>query len=126
MSEQTSQETETAAGPRWWWWLLAGLVILLLVWLGLQFGASRPLKPFQETAGPGDITINGQPLLVDFDGLNDNPAEFANKRIRVSGSYLRLESPDCELFSGPRIAWGLVAEGLQLNALGFEVLIVFF
>jgi hypothetical protein len=126
MSEQASLETETkmTASPRWWWWLVAGLVLLLLIWLVVALSGSRPLKPLQEESAPLNITINGQPLLVDFDALNDNPAEYTNKRIQVSGNYLRLESEDCELFNGPRIQWGLVAEGLQLNARGFEAIVL--
>ncbi len=126
MSEQASLETEqtTTAGPRWWWWLVAGLLLLLLIWLVVALSGSRPLKPLQEKSSPLDVTINGQPLLVDFDALNDNPAEYSNKRIQVSGNYLRLEPVDCELFNGPRIQWGLVAEGLQLNARGFEAIVL--
>ena len=111
------------ANPRWWW-LVAGLVLLLLIWLVVALSGSRPLKMWQDTAVPLDVTLNGQPLLVDFDALNDNPAEYTNKRIQVSGSFLRLEAEDCELFNGPRIQWGLVAEGLQLNARGFEAIVL--
>ena len=124
MSEQASLETENSVNPQWWWWVLAGLVILLLIWLGLALSDSRPLKPLRVTAVPADITINGQPLLVNFDDLNDNPTDYANSRIRVSGSYLRLEPVSCVPFSGPRIEWGLVAEGLQLNARGFEAVVL--
>lgn len=124
MSEQTSLETEPIANPRLWWWVLAGLVILLLIWLGLELGAPRPLKPLRDTAVPLNITINGQPLLVNFDALNDNPSDYVNVRIRVSGNYLRLEPTNCTPFSGPRIQWGLVAEGLQLNAKGFETIVL--
>lgn len=114
----------TTANPRWWWWLVAGLVLLLLIWLAVALSGSRPLKPLRDTAVPLNITINGQALLVDFDALNDNPAEYSNKRIRVSGNYLRLEPITCAPFSGPRIQWGLVAEGLQLNARGFEAIVL--
>lgn len=126
MSEQASPETETTmtANPRWWWWLVAGLLLLLLIWLVVALSGSRPLKPLRQENAPLDITINGQPLLVDFDALNDNPAEYMNKRIQVSGNYLRLEPEDCRLFNGPRIQWGLVAEGLQLNARGFEAIVL--
>ena len=126
MSEQASLETEmiTTSPPRWWRWLVAGLLLLLLIWLGLALSGSRPLKPLREENAPLNMTINGQPLLVDFEALNDNPAEYTNKRIQVSGNYLRLEPEDCELFNGPRIQWGLVAEGLQLNARGFEAIVL--
>lgn len=126
MSEQVGLETEYSTSPhKWGWWLLAGLILLLLLWLLVQlFAGSRPLKPLRNTIIPPNITINGQPLLVDFDALNDNPAEYANLRVRVSGNYLRLEPVDCALFSGPRIEWGLVAGGLQLNAQGFEVVVL--
>jgi len=126
MSEQASQETETTttASPRWWWWLVVGLLLLLLIWLVVALSSSRPLKPLREESIPLNVTINGQPLLVDFDGLNDDPADYMNKRIQVSGSYLRLELEDCQLFNGPRIQWGLVAAGLQLNARGFEAIVL--
>jgi hypothetical protein len=125
MREQASLETEaTTKSPRWWWWLSVGLVLFLLVWLGLVLSGSRPLKVWQITAVSPDSTLNPQALLVDFDALNDSPSEYANKRIRVSGNYLRLEQVNCVLFSGPRIQWGLVAEGLQLNARGFELIVL--
>ena len=127
MSEQASLETEptaVAATPQWWWWLVAGLVLILLLWLGITLSSSRPLKILPDTAVPLSITINGQPLLVDFDALNDSPSDYVNQRIQVSGNYLRLDSADCNLFNGPRIQWGLVAEGLQLNARGFEAIVL--
>lgn len=125
MSEQASLEQETATNsPRWWWWLLAGLVLVLLVWLGLLLSGSRPLKMWPDTAVSPNATLNPQALLVDFDALNDNPSDYVNQRIRVSGNYLRLEQVNCALFSGPRIQWGLVAEGLQLNAKGFEAIVL--
>lgn len=126
MSDQASLETEQTmtTQPRWLWWLLAGLALVLLVWLGLLLSGSRPLKMWPDTAVSPNATLNPQALLVDFDALNDNPSEYANKRVRVSGNYLRLEPVDCAQFSGPRIQWGLVAEGLQLNAKGFEAIVL--
>ena len=124
MNEQASLETESSKSPRWWWWLLAGLIIFLLIWLGWQFTQSRPLKPVRDTAVPLNITLNSQAVLVNFDALNDDPAEYANKRVRVSGNYLRLEPVSCAPFSGPRIEWGLVSSGLQLNARGFEAVVL--
>ena len=126
MSEQASLEIEqtTTAEPRWWWWVVAALVLALLIWLGVALSSSRPLKPLHEENVPLDITINGQPLLVDFDALNDNPSDYVNQRISVSGNYLRLEPITCAPFSGPRIQWGLVAKGLQLNARGFEAIVL--
>lgn len=125
MSEQASLETEqkTTANPRWWW-LLAGLALVLLILLGLALSGSRPLKIWQDTAVSPDSTLNPQARLVDFDALNNSPSDYANQRIRVTGNYLRLEQPDCAQFSGPRIQWGLVAEGLQLNAKGFETIVL--
>ncbi|MCA9918986.1 MAG: hypothetical protein KC445_13585 [Anaerolineales bacterium] len=126
MSEQASLETEqtTTAQPRGWWWLLVGLALVLLIWLVVWLSGSRPLKVWVDTAVSAQATLNPQALLVNFDALNNNPAEYANKRIRVTGNYLRLEPPDCALFSGPRIQWGLVADGLQLNAVGFEAIVL--
>lgn len=125
MSEQVSLETENLASRRWGWWLVAGLLFLLLIWLGVQFfGEVRPLKPLRETAVPPNITINAEPLLIDFDNLNESPTDYVNLRIQVSGNYLRLEPISCAPFSGPRIQWGLVAAGLQLNASGFEAVVL--
>ncbi|MCB8977837.1 MAG: hypothetical protein H6657_10475 [Ardenticatenaceae bacterium] len=126
MSEQASLEPEqtTTAQPRWWWWLLTGLALVLLVWLGLLLSGSRTLKMWPDTAVSPDATLNPQALLVNFDALNNNPSDYVNQRIRVSGNYLRLEPVDCALFSGPRIEWGLVANGLQLNAKGFEAIVL--
>lgn len=126
MSEQASLEPEqiATAEPRWWWWLLAGLALVLLIWLVVALSSSRPLKFWPDTAVSPNSTLNGQPLLVDFDALNDNPSDYVNQRVRVSGSYLRLDAVDCPLFNGPRIQWGLVAEGLQLNAKGFEAIVL--
>ncbi|MEZ4589737.1 MAG: hypothetical protein R3D55_01140 [Chloroflexota bacterium] len=125
MNEQASLEPEqtTTAQPRWWW-LLAGLALVLLIWLVVWLSGSRPLKIWQDTAVSPQATLNPQALLVNFDALNDSPSEYANQRIRVTGNYLRLEPPDCTLFSGPRIQWGLVADGLQLNAVGFETIVL--
>lgn len=125
MNEPASLETKNSASHRWGWWLLAGLILLLLILLGLQFFAgARLLKPLRETAVSPNITINGQPLLVNFDDLNDDPTDYANLRVQVSGNYLRLAPIDCVPFSGPRIEWGLVADGLQLNAKGFEAVVL--
>ncbi|MBK7893497.1 MAG: hypothetical protein IPJ90_01065 [Anaerolineaceae bacterium] len=124
MNEQASLDSEQTTNSSRWWWLLAGLALVLLIWLVVWLSGSRPLKFWQDTAVSPNATLNPQPLLVNFDALNNNPAEFANQRIRVTGNYLRLEPPDCTLFSGPRIQWGLVAEGLQLNAQGFETIVL--
>lgn len=126
MSEQASLETETttATNPPWWWWLLAGLALVLLIWLVVLLSRSRPLKMWPDSAVSPDGTLNGQALLVDFDALNDNPSDYVNQRIRVSGNFLRLAQEECAQFNGPRIQWGLVADELQLNARGFEAIVL--
>ena len=82
------------------------------------------MKDIRGTAVPLNRTRNGQARLVDCDDLNDKPSDDVNLRIRVSGNYFRLEPISCAPFSGPRIQWGLVAEGLQLNARGFEAIVL--
>ncbi|WP_420645690.1 hypothetical protein [Candidatus Leptofilum sp.] len=125
MREQASLETEqTATARARWWWVLAGLALVLLVWLVVMFSGSRPLKIWGDTAVSPNSTLNPQATLVDFDALNDNPSDYVNQRIRVSGNYLQLEPVDCAQFSGPRIQWGLVAASLQLNARGFEAIVL--
>ncbi|WP_420629597.1 hypothetical protein [Candidatus Leptofilum sp.] len=124
MSEQANQEIEQTTTAARWWWVLAGLALVLLVWLVITFSGSRPLKSWQDTAVSPNSTLNPEAIVVEFDALNDSPSDYVNQRIRVSGNYLQLEPVNCAQFSGPRIQWGLVADGLQLNATGFETIVL--
>jgi hypothetical protein len=108
---------------QWLIWLLLGLLLLLGLFallFSVARGDERGLKPFRPSPTPGALIINGQPLLPTFPELNEEPLSFRNKRIRVMGAYKPLPLPECSFYSGPNSRWALVAEELQLNAIGFE------
>ncbi|MEM7110857.1 MAG: hypothetical protein AAF614_00385 [Chloroflexota bacterium] len=88
---------------------------------GSLVGAERPLKPLRDNPTPVPVIVDSQPVIVTFTQLNEDPAALLNRTIRVTGSYTPLELPNCQdNYSGPRIAWSLIAEELQLDAQGFE------
>lgn len=103
-------------------WIVLGIIALLAIVLmpGLAQSNSRPLKPLRPTATPGSFIVEGEPVLIAFPDLNEDPFSYLNHRIRVTGKYTPLPPPDCTPFSGRRIRWALIAEGLQMNAVGFE------
>ena len=103
-------------------WAILGILLLLAVILLplLAQSNNRRLKPLRPTATPGSLVIEGDPTLIDFPNLNEDPFSYLNQRIRVTGDYTPLPPPDCTPFSGRRIRWSLVAENLQMNAVGFE------
>ncbi|HEX6384301.1 MAG TPA: hypothetical protein VF177_06500, partial [Anaerolineae bacterium] len=129
MSNQTLEhrEEQRPAGkyglrPQLLLWVLLGIILLLsLALLSFFVRANhRPLKPLRPTPTPGSLVIGGEPILVTFPELSENPFTYLNQRIRVSGDYTPLPRPDCIPYSGPKIRWALVADNLQLNAIGFE------
>ena len=91
----------------------------LLVW-SLSGGSSRPLYPNLPTFTPLAATVQFEAETIGFTELNADPAAFQDRRLQVSGVYTPIESPDCLDYNGPLIHWSLVAEELQLNAIGFE------
>lgn len=103
-------------------WALLGIILLLAIVLPplLAQSNNRLLKPLRPTTTPGALVIEGEPLLVAFIDVNEDPFSYLNQRIRVTGEYTPLPPPDCTPFSGRRIRWALVAENLQMNAVGFE------
>lgn len=113
--------------------LLLFLSILAAAALGYLFfstqnpalvGAERRLKPLRNTATPPAVVVDSQPILVTFTQLNEDPAALLNRTIRVTGNYTPVELPTCQdRYSGPRISWSLIAENLQLDAIGYEEVI---
>lgn len=102
----------------------AVLAIMGIVVLGLVLNTSarqgRPLYPNLPSPTPPARVINPEAETVTFRGLNENPAVYLNHVIAVTGDYTPLELPQCRPLAGPPIKWSLVADNLQLNALGFE------
>jgi hypothetical protein len=120
-----AEEQNNRTGRRLPWVLIGPLLLVGLTLLFTIAGRSnRPLKPIRPTPTRGMSTVQGQPILVSFAELNEDPTSFQNKRIRVTGSYMRLTPPDCSPYSGPGTRWALVNnEGetpLRLEATGFK------
>ena len=75
--------------------------------------------PPRETAGASG-PLFGHPEPVTFPVLDQDPAAYHNRLIRVTGAYAPLSLPECGRFRGPVVRWTLVDEGLRLDAVGFE------
>ncbi len=97
--------------------LLAGLVLVTSTLLGR---GSRPLYPNLPTFTPLSETLESKPTVLTFTELNADPDAYRDRRIQVAGNYASVSPPTCAPFSGPAIRWTLVADELQLNAVGFE------
>jgi hypothetical protein len=61
-------------------------------------------------------------VTISFVDLNGEPAAYQNQRIRVTGDKITILPSACRLYTGPVFSWGLIAEDLQLNSLGFAEL----
>jgi hypothetical protein len=100
-------------------------VLLVIVGLGLlalslNGRGDHPLYPLLPTFTPLPATIEAEPEIIGFAELNGDPAAFRGKRIQVAGIFTPLTPPECLIYTGPAIRWSLVADELQLNAIGFE------
>ena len=108
------------------WPVLAGLAaFLLLVGVVLVVSAlvnrnTRPLYPNLPTFTPLATTLESEPAVLTFAELNADPDAYRDRRIQVAGDYASVPPPTCIPFAGPAIRWSLVADELQLNAVGFE------
>jgi hypothetical protein len=108
------------------WPVLAGLAaFLLLAGLVLVVSAlvnrdNRPLYPNLPTFTPPAATLAGEPAVLTFAELNADPDAYRDRRVQVAGDFASVPPPDCTPHAGPAIRWSLVAEELQLNAVGFE------
>ncbi len=106
------------------------IVVLAIILLILALAAScngkdngRGLKPYRLTDTPQSSLVNGEVAFLTFTELNSTPDVYQNQRIRVTGEKVTIIPENCRLFTGPEFKWGLIAEGLQLNAFGFEELV---
>ena len=108
------------------WPVLAGLAaFLLLAGLVLVVSAlvnrnGRPLYPNLPTFTPPAATLTGELAVLTFAELNADPDAYRDRRIQVAGDFASVPPPTCTPHAGPSIRWSLVAEELQLNAVGFE------
>ena len=97
--------------------LLAGLVAIVY---SLVSGGGRPLYPNLPTFTPVGEVVAAEPALLTFTELNADPNAYRDKRVQVAGNFASVAATTCVPYSGPPIRWSLVAEDLQLNAVGFE------
>lgn len=73
---------------------------------------------------PGELIRLAAP--VNFAQLNENPAAYHDRVVRVSGSFLRLPPPACNPQRGPLFVWSLAdllpaaGDWLRVDAQGFE------
>lgn len=130
MNEEAENTTTWKSDPRLRY-VLPVIVVLGLILLILAIAAScssrdngRGLKPFRATRTPQAAGANEDVLTISFVDLNGDPAAYQNQRIRVTGDKMAILPSDCRLYTGPMFIWGLIAEDLQLNSLGFEELVV--
>lgn len=98
------------------------LVGLALLALSLSGGNTAPIYPILPTMTPA-VTTALEAEEIGFAELNADPAAYLGLRLQVTGDYTPLENPECLDYTGPIIRWSLVAEELQLNAIGFEPLL---
>jgi hypothetical protein len=108
--------------------LLVALLILIIGGLAIlsstQTG-NRPLYPALPTLTPVSQELAQEAKVLDFTELNADPAAYRDQLIRVTGAYTPVPAPECQPWAGVPIRWSLVAEGLQLNATGFESILRF-
>lgn len=124
-STETSETPKVTTGNRTLI-ITAVAVFLLVAALGLlafsirNSRANGTLLPHLPTLTPLAQMINVEAASLGFAELNDDPALHRNKRIQVTGTLTSVEPASCLDYNGPPIRWSLVAEELQLNAIGFE------
>jgi hypothetical protein len=81
-----------------------------------QQGQLKPIRPTPTAGGQ----IVGQPLPVSLSQLHENPAQYQDQLIRVSGDLGRLRPEPCRHRWGPQTLWVLLDASLRLDTVGFE------
>lgn len=126
MSTDADTSTSSATWQRrpllWFAAVLIALALLAAVLLGVLRGCTPTasgLAPTLPSPTPVPQVIPAVPDVVTFAELNDDPFQFLNRRIRVSGDLTFPDQPDCSPYSGPQFRWALIADQLQLDARNF-------
>lgn len=104
-------------------WHLVPLLALAFVLAACGSAEPRPLRPIVPTPTKAGVVVDGTARVVTFTDLNSNPAQYLNQIIQVRGSYTPLQPRTCSPQKGPNPGWALVAEGLQLDAVGLDGLL---
>lgn len=100
--------------------LFIGAIIVIFLIISGVFNQNRPIKPLVPTATAGVLLAEYAPITVNFFDLGDDPVQYRNQRIRVTGRFSRIALPDCQPYAGPVVEWGLINDTLQMNAVGYE------
>lgn len=129
MSEDAKNRTTWQSDPRLRYLLpvfgVLGLILLILVWAASCSGRDdgRGLKPARASRTPVANGASGEVVLLSFTDLNSAPETYHTQRLRVTGAKVMITAPACRLYTGPLFTWGLIAEDLQLYALGHEAVV---
>ncbi|HFC13035.1 MAG TPA: hypothetical protein ENJ56_09355 [Anaerolineae bacterium] len=99
-------------------------LILFLFLTGCTQQKSRPLKPVRVLPQPATGVVLNEVTETTFAQLASTPDAFVDRLIRVTGAYLPFSAPiSCpnnQLPKGIVPQWGMIADELQMNAIGFE------
>lgn len=123
--------TEDVASPQQekntFGWLLPVIIIGVLIlaaflWFGRN-NSARPIKPLVPTQTPSALQSEYAPISLEFADLGEDPVQFRDQRIQITGRFSKIELPSCRPYSGPQIEWGLVHDSLQMNAVGYEQIV---
>jgi hypothetical protein len=122
--ETHSETGENQKNPKL---IVSAAIILAIVGIIFLVAVVRPatnsanlLPVLAAPTAPQNQTVTITPAPITFTELNADPLSFLNLPIQVSGTFIKLDPPTCERFSGPNPQWALVSEDLQLEAKGFE------
>ena len=100
---------------------LTGIFLLIGIILA-GCSTSGVLIPLIPTRTPLPL-FNIEPELVTLRELQQDPAKYHDRVIRVSGDFGRLPLPPCTPYSGPEARWALEADNLRLDVVGFSDLL---
>lgn len=99
-------------------------IFLLLLLTACTRQISRPLKPERIVPQLADGVVLNEAVELTFAQLANTPDAFENRLIRASGTYLPFSAssvcPQNKIAKGLIPRWGMIADGLQMNAVGFE------
>lgn len=85
--------------------------------------ATRSLQPRLPTPTAAGIVLQHQTTPLTFAEIEADPATYRGRLIQVTGAFARNEPVPCANYKGPRLAWGLVNDGRQMDALGLVQLV---
>ena len=102
------------------WFFLIFIAVLAVVAVACRpNGALMPRRGTPDSSGP----LSGHPEPVSFSVLDEDPAAYRDRLIRITGAYTPLPLPECARVRGPAARWSLVDQELRVDAVGYEDLL---